>query len=322
MPDLSAVTPHQSAAAPRAGARLSVLDTAMIGRTAERALADTVALAQEVERLGFQRYWMAEHHGSTGVGSTAPAITIGAIAAATSRIRVGSGGVMVPNHIPLVVAEQFGTLAALYPGRVDLGVGRASPEPRTVAVLSESLANYGVDDFADRVVQLLGFLTGEFPAPHRFEGVYVSPRAQEPPIVWILGSSPTGAALAAALGLPFAFAHHFGRGDAAQAFDHYRRNFRPSRALSEPYTLITLLTAVADTDEEAARIASSADLMFSRLGQVIPGCCRPWRRSMRTRGPRPSARSRNNVDVPRRSAALRRWPRSPARCSSAPAPTS
>ncbi|MGW4733804.1 LLM class flavin-dependent oxidoreductase [Streptomyces shenzhenensis] len=208
---------------------------------------------------------MAEHHGAPGVGSSAPAITVGAIAAATSRIRVGAGGVMLPNHVPLVVAEQFGTLAALYPGRIDLGVGRAVPEPWTQTVLGRGLANYQSDDFADRAVQLAGFLTGSFPQPRPYEQVYVSPRAAQPPPVWILGSSPAGASLAASRGVPFAFAHHFGRGDAAAAIEHYRRRFQPSVAFPEPYAMVTLLTVVAETDAEASRLADSADLMFRSM---------------------------------------------------------
>ncbi|GAA2601421.1 LLM class flavin-dependent oxidoreductase [Winogradskya consettensis] len=235
--------------------RLSVLDTTLIGRTPESAFADTIALARYAERLGYTRYWMAEHHGAPGVGSSAPAITAGAIAAATARIHVGSGGVMLPNHVPLVVAEQFGTLAALYPGRIDLGVGRAAPEPRTRAMLARDLVNYPADDFAGRVAELIGSLTQGF----------VSPRATQPPSVWILGSSSAGASLAATLGVPFAFAHHFGRGDAAAAIEHYRRHFQPSTAFPEPYAMVTLLTVVADTDAAAARLAGSADLMFRSM---------------------------------------------------------
>ena len=245
--------------------QLSVLDTTIIGRTPESAFADTIALAQHAERLGYARYWMAEHHGVPSVGSSAPAITVGAIAAATSRIHVGSGGVMLPNHVPLVVAEQFGTLAALYPGRIDLGVGRAVPDPRTQAVLAYGLANYHADDFADRVVQLAGFLTGSFPQPHPYEQVYVSPRAAQPPPVWILGSSPASASLAATLGVPFAFAHHFGRGDAVAAIEHYKRHFQPSAAFPAPHAMVTLLTVVAKTDAEASRLAGSADLMFRNM---------------------------------------------------------
>lgn len=243
--------------------RLSGLDTAMIGHTAEQALADSVALARHAERLGYARYWFAEHHGLSAGASSAPVITATAVAGATKTIHVGSGGVMIPNHVPLVVAEQFGTLAVLYPGRIDLGVGRSSPpDAATAVVLGQYLRDYGADDFADRVDQLVGFLTGSFPSGRQLGGIYVAPRAQQPPTVWVLGTSQSAASLAAMLGLPFAFAHHLGRGDAATTFEHYRANFRPSATLERPYTIVTLLTVVAPTDEQAALIADSADLYF------------------------------------------------------------
>mgnify|MGYP001316316927 CR=1 FL=1 len=253
--------------------RLSILDTAMIGSgtTAHDSLTATIRLAQRAEELGFTRYWMAEHHGFPGVASSAPVVTIGALAAATRRIRVGSGGVMLPNHVPLVVAEQFGTLAALYPGRIDLGVGRASPDPQTAIILNRSLARYGADEFPQQVEELAGFLTGSFPSNHPYHDVFVSPRAEEPPALWMLGASVHSAHLAASLGLPFAFAHHFGRGNAISAFEHYRRNFKPSGTLSKPYTMITALTVCAPTDEEADRIGRASDLMFMRLFQGRQG---------------------------------------------------
>jgi luciferase family oxidoreductase group 1 len=243
--------------------RLSVLDTALIAHTAEQALADSIALARQAERLGYARYWLAEHHGRTAGAGSAPVVTATAVAGATKKIHVGPGGIMIPNHVPLVVAEQFGTLAALHPGRIDLGVGRASPpDAATATVLGHYLQNYGADDFADRVDQLVGFLTGRFPSGRELDEIYVSPRAQQPPTVWVLGTSQSAASVAAMLGLPFAFAHHFGRGDAAIAFAHYRANFRPSATLDKPYTLLTVLTVVAPTDEQAALIAGSADLYF------------------------------------------------------------
>jgi luciferase family oxidoreductase group 1 len=238
------------------------------GMTMHHVFEDLIASARRAEELGFARYWMAEHHGAPGVASSAPAITVGALAAATSRIHVGTGGVMLPNHIPLVVAEQFGTLASLYPGRIDLGVGRGAPDPQTAQVLARSLANYGGDDFAQSVAELSAYLTGESPDGRPYRGPYVAPRADEPASVWVLGASTRGAAdLAAKLGVPFAFAHHFGRGDAAAAFEHYRRNFRPSRAFAQPHTIVTALTVVAPTDAEAVAIAASADLMFAQFFQ-------------------------------------------------------
>jgi luciferase family oxidoreductase group 1 len=181
-----------------------VLDTIMLGsgQTTEQALRATVSLAQRADDLGFARYWMAEHHGVPGVASSAPAVMIGAISAATRRIHVGSGGVMLPNHVPLVVAEQFGTLASLYPGRIDLGVGRGAPEPLTAAVLRRSLSRYGADEFEQQITQLAGFLSGEFPAGHPYRDVFVSPRADQPPTIWVLGMGMGSAQLAADLGLP------------------------------------------------------------------------------------------------------------------------
>ncbi len=254
-----------------ASVRFSVLDTAMAGsgKTMHQVFEDTIALARRAEELDFARYWMAEHHGVPGVASSAPVITVGALAAATAHIHVGTGGVMLPNHVPLVVAEQFGTLASLYPGRIDLGVGRGAPDPQTAQVMARSLANYGRDDFAESVAELSAYLTGESPDGRPYRGPYVAPRADQPASVWVLGASTNGAAdLAAKLGVPFAFAHHFGRGDAAAAFDHYRRNFRPSRAFAQPYTIVTALTVVAPTDDEAEAIAGSADLMFAQFFQA------------------------------------------------------
>ncbi len=253
-----------------ASVQFSVLDTAMAGsgKTMHQVFEDTIALARRAEELEFARYWMAEHHGVPGVASSAPVITVGALAAATSRIHVGTGGVMLPNHVPLVVAEQFGTLASLYPGRIDLGVGRGAPDPQTAQVLARSLANYGGDDFAESVAELSAYLTGESPDGRPYRGPYVAPRADEPASVWVLGASANGAAdLAAKLGVPFAFAHHFGRGDAAAAFDRYRRSFRPSRVFAQPHTIVTALTVVAPTDAEADAIAASADLMFAQFFQ-------------------------------------------------------
>ncbi|WP_428376803.1 LLM class flavin-dependent oxidoreductase [Lichenicoccus sp.] len=254
-------------------ARLSVLDTVMVGSgtTTTAALEATITLAQRAEALGFARYWMAEHHGVPGVASSAPVVMVGALAAATRQIHVGSGGVMMTNHIPLIVAEQFNTLAALYPGRIDLGLGRASPEPRTAAVLGRSLANYGAEMFAKQVEDLCGFTRSDFPAGHPYAGVFVSPRPEQPPAIWILGTSLEAASLAGRLGLPFAFAHHFGRASAAPALERYRTSFRPSAKREKPYAVVTALVACAPTDDEADDIARSADLMFRRLFQGRPG---------------------------------------------------
>jgi luciferase family oxidoreductase group 1 len=254
--------------------RLSALDTALIGQSAEQALADSVGLARHAERLGFARYWLAEHHGPSAGAGSAPVITAAAVASATTTINVGTGGVMIPNHVPLTVAEQFGTLAALFPGRIDLGVGRAAPPDRaTAAVLARYLRDYGADDFADRIDQLIGFLTGEFPSRREFGELHVAPRVQQPPAVWVLGTSDSAAGVAAAFGVPFAFGHHFGRGDAVSAIEYYQAQFQPSATLADPYTIVTLLAVAADTDERAARLADSADLYFHTFfstGRALP----------------------------------------------------
>ena len=244
--------------------RLSVLDTVMVGsgHSTQQALAATITLAQRADDLGFARYWMAEHHGVPGVASSAPTVMIAAIAAVTGRIHVGSGGVMLPNHVPLIVAEQFGTLASLHPGRIDLGVGRAGPEPRTATVLHRSLSRYGADDFAAQITELAGFLSGTSAAGRPDREPFVSPRADQPPAIWVLGASLGSADLAAALGLPFAFAHHFGRANPVEALEHYRQNFTPSAMFSEPYGIVTAHVICAPTDADAERIGMSAALMF------------------------------------------------------------
>ena len=169
--------------------RLSILDTVMVGKgsTPQAALKASISLAQRAENLGFARYWLAEHHGVPAVASSAPVVSIGALAAATNRIRVGSGGVMLPNHVPLIVAEQFGTLEALYPGRIDLGVGRARPNARITSVLSRYLTRYGIDDFQEQITELVGFLTGNFPTDHPYSELIVSPQSEKPPTMWMLG---------------------------------------------------------------------------------------------------------------------------------------
>jgi alkanesulfonate monooxygenase SsuD/methylene tetrahydromethanopterin reductase-like flavin-dependent oxidoreductase (luciferase family) len=190
-------------------------------------------LARRAEQLGYSRYWLAEHHGMPGVASSATAVLIGQVAAATSTIRVGSGGVMLPNHAPLTVAEQFGTLGALFPGRIDLGVGRAPGTNRATAAALRRPAGLAVgpsavEDFPDRLADLATFLGGgEFPPGHPYHRVAAFPRADETPPIWLLGSSVYGARLAGMLGLPFAFAHHFSAADTLPALKIYRSGFRP-----------------------------------------------------------------------------------------------
>jgi luciferase family oxidoreductase group 1 len=236
------------------------------------ALQATIALAVRADQLGFTRVWVAEHHGMPGIASSAPAVLIGAIAAATRTIRVGSGGVMLPNHAPLVIAEQFGTLAGLYPGRIDLGLGRApGTDPRTAAALRRSAEGLSAEDFPQQLGELACFLAGEFPDGHPYQQVLAVPRASEVPPIWLLGSSDFSAQLAGLLSLPFAFAHHFSAHNTVPALQVYRRAFRPSEHLPEPYAMIAAQVVCAENDAAAERLALPSALSFVRLRQGRPG---------------------------------------------------
>lgn len=251
---------------------LSVLDLVPVRRdaTVTEALAESVALARHVEALGYRRYWFAEHHGMPGIASSAPAVIIGHVAAATSTIRVGSGGVMLPNHAPLAVAEQFGTLEALFPGRIDLGIGRA---PGTDQLTASALrrGGRGGEDLAEQLAELWGFFRGSFPPGHPYAAIDAVPAVGHEPPVWILGSSDYGARLAGRLGLPFAFAHHFARHNTLPALAFYRDGFRASPTLKAPQAMIGAIVVVADTDEEARRLALPTALAFLQLRRGRPG---------------------------------------------------
>lgn len=252
---------------------LSVLDLAPVvsGQTPADALLGTRELARHVERLGFTRFWLAEHHNMPGIASSAPTVIIADVAAATERIRVGSGGVMLPNHPPLVVAEQFGTLAALHPGRIDLGLGRApGTDPQTARALRRSVDALSDDDFPQQLGELLGFFRGGFPDGHPYRSIKAVPGDGEGPPIWLLGSSGYSAALAGRLGLPFAFAHHFMAQNTLPALDLYRRTFAPSDALHEPYAMVAVQVIAAETDEAAQRLALPGGLSFLRLRQNNP----------------------------------------------------
>lgn len=245
----------------------SLLDLSPIpdGSTAAEALAATVALAQAAEAFGYHRFWLAEHHNMPGIASAATAIVIGQVAAATRTMRVGAGGIMLPNHAPLVVAEQFGTLETLYPGRIDLGLGRA---PGTDMATARALRRHMApeDSFPQDVQELIGYLDGADAGPVRAipgEGTKVP--------VWILGSSLYGAQLAAILGLPFAFASHFAPAMLADALAIYRGSFRPSARLAAPYVMMAAGVCAAGTDAEAIRLRSSQMLAFARLRMGRPG---------------------------------------------------
>ena len=241
---------------------LSVLDLCPIveGGDAARALRESVALAQEAERLGFQRFWLAEHHDMAGVASAATPLAIQNVAANTKTIRVGAGGIMLPNHAPLVVAEQFGTLATLFPGRIDLGLGRA---PGTDMATARALRRHMVseDSFPQDVVELIGYLSKEGGEA----SVKAVPGTGTEVPVWILGSSLYGAQLAAYLGLPYAFASHFAPTYLEEALEAYRATFRPSQWLDAPHVMVAMGAVAAATDEEAERLRSSQVLSFARL---------------------------------------------------------
>ena len=249
---------------------LSVLDLAPVpsGGTSRQALADTLTLAQHVERLGYGRFWVAEHHGMPGVASSAPAVLIGAVAAVTERIRVGSGGVMLPNHAPMVVAEQFGTLEALHPGRIDLGLGRApGTDPATASALRRGAS---ADDFPHELLALRSFFDGRWAPGHPWASLQAVPALGNGPAVWLLGSSGYSAQLAGLLGLPFSFAHHFAPQGTVQAMELYRSSFRPSEVLDAPYAMVCASVVLADTDERALELAMPSALSFLRLRSGRP----------------------------------------------------
>ena len=253
---------------------LSVLDLAPIpeGGTASGALRATVELAQRAEDLGYQRFWVAEHHNMPGIASSAPPVLIGHIAEATESIRVGSGGVMLPNHVSLVVAEQFGMLEALHPGRIDLGIGRApGTDQVTAAALRRSPEALSADDFPDQLMDLLGFFTGRWPEGHPFAQIIAMPGRGNQPDMWLLGSSGYSAQVAGLLGLPFAFAHHFSPANTLPALALYRQHFRPSEVLERPYAMVAATVVCAETDERARWLAGSGALSFLRLRSGRPG---------------------------------------------------
>jgi luciferase family oxidoreductase group 1 len=252
---------------------LSVLDLAPIvqGGTVAQSLRNTVALASHVERLGYRRYWVAEHHNIPGVASAATAVVIAHVAGGTSTIRVGAGGIMLPNHAPLVIAEQFGTLESLFPGRIDLGVGRApGSDQLTARALRRNLAS-DADEFPQDVLELMAYLA---PAAEG-QRIRAIPGDGTNVPLWILGSSLFGASLAAALGLPFAFASHFAPGQLMEALDLYRRNFRPSAQLTEPYAMAGLNVFAADRDDEAQLLMTSVQQAFVNLRFGTPSALPP-----------------------------------------------
>jgi luciferase family oxidoreductase group 1 len=242
-------------------ARLSVLDLAPVatGSTVGQALRNSLELAQHVERLGYLRHWVAEHHNMPGIASSAPAVLIAHLASVTTTLRVGSGGVMLPNHQPLVVAEQFGMLEALHPGRIDLGIGRAPGTDQVTAHALRRSLDPGADDLPAQLHELLAFFTGSVP---RIQAV---PGEGNMPAIWLLGSSDFSARLAGELGLPFSFAHHFMPQNTLPALELYRRHFVPSATLAEPYAMVGVAAVCAETDEQARWLHGPAKLSFLRL---------------------------------------------------------
>lgn len=248
---------------------LSVLDLSPVpeGSDVSASLANTLDLARHVEALGFHRYWMAEHHNMPGIASAATSVVIGAVAAATSSIRVGAGGIMLPNHAPLQIAEQFGTLNALYPGRIDLGLGRAPGTDMATARALRRTLQGDVDGFPQDVLELQALFQ---PAVEGQRIQAVPGEGQNVPL-WILGSSLYGAQLAAQLGLPYAFASHFAPGELANALQVYRQSFRPSEQLDRPKVMLGYNVIAAETDDEARDLATSIQQAFVNLRTGRPG---------------------------------------------------
>ena len=252
---------------------LSVLDLSPIveGSDARQALLNTMDLARHAEAWGYERYWLAEHHNMPGIASAATAVIIGQVAQVTSTIRVGSGGVMLPNHAPLVIAEQFGTLAALFPGRIELGLGRApGTDQRTAHALRRTLTGGG-DDFPRDVLELQHY----FKEPEPGQIIRAVPGAGLHVPIWILGSSLYGAQLAAALGLPYAFASHFAPAAMMQAIAVYRERFESSEQLDKPYVMLGMNVVAAKTDEEARFLKTSVLQSFVNMRRGTPGTLPP-----------------------------------------------
>ncbi len=278
---------------------LSVLDQSPVpeGSTAADALRASVALARHAESLGYHRYWVAEHHGTPGLAGASPEVLIAAIASATDRIRVGSGGIMLPHYSPLKVAETFSALAGLFPGRIDLGLGRAAgTDPGTAYALQRDRRGSSPDDFPQQLVELLGYLDGALPPEHGFSHLAATlPGLPEVPTPWLLGSSPQSGIWAAELGLPYAFAD-FINPHGAEIMRRYRDAFTPAAGRARPHAAVCVWALCADTDAEAERLALSGRMMFTllRRGELIavPTVERAERflASERTRGALPVGR--------------------------------
>ncbi|MGW4489114.1 LLM class flavin-dependent oxidoreductase [Amycolatopsis sp. NPDC004368] len=246
---------------------LSVLDLSPVsdGHGVGEALRNTIDLARHAERLGYRRYWLAEHHNMPGIASSATVVLIGTVADATESIRVGSGGIMLPNHAPLVVAEQFGTLEALHPNRIDLGIGRAPGTDQRTALALRGPGGLSAENFPEQLMELLEYFERD---PARGVNA-VTAEGNKPPL-WLLGSSGFSAQLAGRLGVPFSFAHHFAAENTLPAVQLYRENFRPSETLAEPYVMLGVSIVAAETDERAQFLAGPSGLTFLSLRRGRP----------------------------------------------------
>jgi len=251
---------------------VSILDLVpvILGETPREALRKSLDLAQHAEAFGYKRYWVAEHHNMTAIASAATSVVIGYLAGGTSTMRIGSGGIMLPNHSPLVIAEQFGTLESLYPGRIDLGLGRApGTDHRTLRALRRDVSRS--DDFPEDVLELMLLLADPKPG----QPVRAVPGAGTNVPIWILGSSTFGAELAAALGLPYAFASHFAPDALFPALEIYREKFKPSKQLDHPHAMLGVNVVAADTDEEARRLFTTVQQSFTNLVRGAGGKLQP-----------------------------------------------
>jgi len=251
--------------------KLSILDLAPVGvgQNSTQVLRDSVALAQRGEELGYTRDWFAEHHGMPSIASSSPEIIMAHVAAATKTIRLGSGGIMLPNHVPLKVAENFHTLEALYPGRIDLGIGRA---PGTDQATVRALRSFDAANFAQDLHELMSLSARSFPPDHPFASIRVIPEDVKLPPIWLLGSSGASAKFAGQLGLGYSFASHFSQAPPGPALASYRDNFVPSERFPEPHVLLAVSVICAETDEEADFLAGTGDVMQVNLrrGQFSP----------------------------------------------------
>jgi luciferase family oxidoreductase group 1 len=270
--------------------RFSVLDLSPVSSNSNcaQALRNTLDVARLADRLGYERYWLAEHHNLPSVASSAPEVMIGHVASETSRIRVGAGGIMLPNHAPLRVAETFRVLEALHPGRVDLGIGRApGTDPVTATVLRRSRDGLGVDDFPQQFSELLAFSGEGFPEGHPLRSVIAMPSDVGLPPIWLLGSSGYSASAAGEMGLGYAFASHFSPADPAPAMRAYRESFKPSTAFERPSAILAVSVICAEIHERAEELASSMQLAWVR---------------MRSGNPRPLPSPKEAMDYPYTSA--------------------